>query len=63
MKQPDWISVDDEMPPATGNDESNLLLWLSYGACVGAFDGKAFWTRDDYHFIVDPTHWQLIVAP
>lgn len=64
MRAEDWISVDDALPPCSGEYlilTSSCILSVEYSAVHQAFNA---WDDDpDAPHALEPTHWMPIVYP
>ena len=62
---PNWISVEDELPPENGKTQQSVSVWATDGLTSGEFrynfDTKT-WT-DMWGDPFDITHWMPIVPP
>lgn len=65
MRAEDWISVDDALPPCSGEYlilmPSSCIISVGYSAVHQAFNA---WDDDpDTPDALEPTHWMPIVFP
>ena len=60
--QPQWIPVEDELPPENGKTQQSISVWATNGLMSGEFrynfDTKT-WT-DMWGDSFDITHWMLL---